>query len=107
MKYVLIIVSSLTILLLFGGLRQYLRIKTYQKIANECFGSLSKIPSLNVSGSYGYPSFEVLFSTKQDLEMARESNLLKSFSTQIENLIKEHIPDFNSEMGITFKVGRT
>jgi hypothetical protein len=43
-------------------------------------------PNLVISSSYGYPSFELIFKTKEDMDRAEKEGFIEQFTVRIQEL---------------------
>lgn len=65
------------------------------------------LPKLKTGYSYGYPTFQLVFSSKDQLILAEKNGLTKIFESKIQK-IHEDIDDFDAEKAIDFTwEGRT
>ena len=65
----------------------------------------SALPQLALSHSYGYPSFQVTFTSKLELQAAADAGLNESFKREIDALCKGRCPKdrpFTAEQGVFF-----
>jgi hypothetical protein len=71
----------------------------------DAYASFSPAPRLEMTYSYSYPAFKVLFKSKPDIETASEAGLNGTFLRAIDELCKDSGPKsrpFSAEQAIFF-----
>jgi hypothetical protein len=84
MILIVYIVFIILVLIGFGWLKHKINQWSLTRIFKSVFKD-SKIqkPTLKIGSSYSWPTFDITFSTKEDLEFAETSGLIKQFKNKI------------------------
>lgn len=98
MILILYIAFIVLVLVGLGWLKQKISRLTLNKEFKSVFkNSQIQIPTLKIGSSYSWPTFDITFSTKEDLELAETSGLINQFKTRIR---RRYTKDFDPDRAI-------
>jgi hypothetical protein len=97
---ILIVYIAFIILVLvgLGWLKHKISQWNLTKVFNGVFrGSQVRQPTLKIGSSYSWPTFDITFLTKEDLELAKSSGLIDQFKNRIRS---RYTKDFDPDRAI-------
>jgi hypothetical protein len=98
MILILYIIFIVLVLVGLGWLKNKINQLTLTKDFKSVFkNSQIELPTLRIGSSYSWPTFDITFSTKEDLEFAESSGLVSQFKNKIR---MRHSKDFNPDKAI-------
>lgn len=95
--YILIILLALLLLRILYV--KYITSKQLKIFHSIFTNNKITLPLLKLSSSYGYPTFRIIFSKKEDMEYARTAKLFESFDDQIR---KFYSSKYDTSLGISY-----
>ena len=98
MILILYIVFIILVLAGVGWLKQKISQRRLTKVFMTVFKDAQiKLPTLKIGSSYSWPTFDITFSAKEDLEFAETSGLIRQFKDRIAS---RYSKDFDSDRAI-------
>jgi hypothetical protein len=98
MILILYIVFIILVLVGVGWLKQKISQRSLTKVFRSVFkDSQIQLPTLKIASSYSWPTFDITFLTKEDLEFAETSGLIKQFKNRIRS---RYTKDFDPDRAI-------
>jgi len=110
MIYILFaILIAIVIMITYTLIFNYYAKSKCKKTSNEIFSRDINIalPTIKMGASYGYPTVEVLFNNKEDMESAQMNGNCKLFEEKIQQIFSS-IKGFDASRAINYTyIGRT
>src|SRR5688572_28400582 len=98
MILILYIIFIVLVLVGLGWLKNKITQLTLTKDFKSVFKNAQiELPTLRIGSSYSWPTFDITFSTKEDLEFAESSGLVSQFKNKIR---MRYSKDFNPDKAI-------
>lgn len=98
MILIVYIVFIILVLIGLGWLKHKIRQWSLTRVFKNVFrGSQIRQPTLKIGSSYSWPTFDITFSTKEDLDFAETSGLIEKFKNKIRT---RYAKDFDPDRAI-------
>ena len=101
---IFIVILTILVFIISRFYVRYRRIKKLEwKAYSRAFENQNiELPKLDISSSYGYPTFNVHFKSKADFKLADEKGLLKIFKEEIQKIHNKE-GQFDSQQAVFTK----